>query len=61
MGVCLVSIVLRKFLHLMQKSGDPDRSAESDLGLPCLPISLLWDTMHINVLMSFYILSGGFV
>ena len=36
----------RNFLYLNANSVDPDqtpRSAASDLGLHCLPMSLLWD------------------
>ena len=51
--VCLVCISFTEFPAFNANSIDPDqtpRSAASDLGLHCLPMSLLWDARHKNVL-----------
>ena len=53
---CVVSFLLLPYYIEIPvfnaNSVDPDqtpRSAASDLGLHCLPMSLLWDTNHIWV------------
>ena len=53
-GVCLV-FILSCFVEISELNAngvDPDQmphSAASDLGLHCLPVSLLWDTSLIWV------------
>ena len=42
---CIILNIQRKMVELFANCGDPDQmphSAASDLGLHCLPITLLW-------------------
>ena len=54
-GVWLVFLLLSCFVEMSElntNSVDPDQlphSAASDLGLYCLPMSLLWDARHKSV------------
>ena len=46
-GLCLLSSCFVEISELNANSVDPDKkphSAVSDLGLHCLPMTLLWDT-----------------
>ena len=57
--VCFLSVLsfIKEILVLDANSVDPDqtpRSVESDLGVVCLPMYLLWDARHKWVKKTFF-------